>query len=37
MLKIDNKTSCYISMVLSALFFLGLIGAASDWCRMYRR
>lgn len=28
MLKIENKTSCTISMALSVLFFLGLIGGA---------
>ncbi len=28
MLKIDNKTSCFLSMALAALFFLALIGAA---------
>ncbi len=28
MLKIENKTSCTISMVLSVLFFLALIGGA---------
>lgn len=28
MLKIENKTSCHISMALSVLFFLGLIGCA---------